>query len=49
MTPKIWHGQIIDVSFKCKSIKVINNQAKPMSLHMKVKDTKPKIIKETKL
>jgi hypothetical protein len=49
MTPKIWHGQIIDVSFKCKSVKVINNQARPRSLHMKVKDTKPKIIKKTKL
>jgi len=49
MTPKTWHDQIIDIFFKCKSVKIINNQARPRSLHMKVKDIKPKIIKETKL
>jgi len=34
---------------KCKSIKVINKPERPGSIHKKVKNTKPQIIKETKL
>jgi len=34
---------------KCRSFKVINKPERPGSIHKKVKNTKPQIIKETKL